>query len=636
MDLYEVSAKGFGPFLDQFCLKLNSQGLVWVTARNNDTRSADNNGSGKTHLFKAIGWCLYGQAVDGFSGDEVIHERAKRAEVTCKFGEDSEKLWTLTRWRTKGSPRLKLISPAGDAVVGKREDIQNRVISMLGMDFVAFRNTSMYGQGDVTRFAHPKTTDSQRKEVLQRITRTGIFQHCKALVDERAKETRVSIGNFESESRTAKGRLEEHDVERLKELESEWEDQRTEGIEKLKREAKQWRDEARECEEHEDTTGLEADIDELSESMEAGSGAADKLEELDASIDACSHKLAKLQRLVDKAEINLDKARESLERLDGDQCPLCTAPLGQGAAHEHVEELKGAVKLAKSELNSHATSKNKAQKELEKLVEKREPLKTQVRNSRLANVELLGKKEHLARIRREIEQSEERRLRAIEQARGCLLAAKSKTAEINPYATQVKEARTRVKQLTRAAEKWDREAEAARSELSYLEFWSRGFSNQGLPSFILDAIMPYLTERANHYLRTLADGDIAVEFNTQRELKSTRGEYRDEISIRWTIEGATGKPPSGGQLKKIDLAVDFALMDLMASREGGRTNVLVLDEVLDGLDAEGRNRVLLLLQELRSRVASIFVISHDPDMAEIFEKSIEVVKDGGSSTLRLP
>jgi ABC-type dipeptide/oligopeptide/nickel transport system ATPase component len=175
---------------------------------------------------------------------------------------------------------------------------------------------------------------------------------------------------------------------------------------------------------------------------------------------------------------------------------------------------------------------------------------------------------------------------------------------------------------------------AKAGDLAHMEFWQRGFGNQGLPSFVLDSVMPYITERANHYLETLADGDIKMNFSTQRELKRAKGEMRDEISITWEIEGLEDSyPPSGGQLKKMEIATDLALMDLVATREGGSVDLLMMDEVLDGLDPEGRQRVLHLLHELRAKRGSIFVISHDAEVAEIFEKSIIVVKDGGKSSL---
>jgi DNA repair exonuclease SbcCD ATPase subunit len=147
--------------------------------------------------------------------------------------------------------------------------------------------------------------------------------------------------------------------------------------------------------------------------------------------------------------------------------------------------------------------------------------------------------------------------------------------------------------------------------------------------------MPYLTERANHYLETLADGDILMEFTTQRELKSDKGALRDEIAINWTIEGIAGYPPSGGQQRKMEVATDLALMDLAEAREGSGLSMFMADEILDGLDAEGTERVMSLLQDLRARRSTVFVISHASSMHELFERQFTVVKEDGVSRLEI-
>ena len=161
----------------------------------------------------------------------------------------------------------------------------------------------------------------------------------------------------------------------------------------------------------------------------------------------------------------------------------------------------------------------------------------------------------------------------------------------------------------------------------HVQFWVRGYSNAGLPSYVLDSVMPFISTRANHYLETLSDGDITMNFSTQRELKSKKDEHRDEISITVNIEGNEDVTPSSGQRTKMNIATDLALMDLVSTREGGCLDLLMIDEVLDGLDDEGSERVLALLHELRSRRSSIYVISHGDTMAEIFEHGLKVVKD---------
>lgn len=168
------------------------------------------------------------------------------------------------------------------------------------------------------------------------------------------------------------------------------------------------------------------------------------------------------------------------------------------------------------------------------------------------------------------------------------------------------------------------ESDELAQDLAHMEFWVKGFSNAGLSSYMMDSVMPALTERANHYLSILADGDITVSFDTQSKLKS--GDTREKLSISWVIEGENDTTPSGGQRKKISIAVDLALMDLVATRERAAVDLLLMDEMLDGLDATGRSRVMSLLGELRQKRSTIVVISHDNTIAELFENTMTVRK----------
>jgi DNA repair exonuclease SbcCD ATPase subunit len=203
----------------------------------------------------------------------------------------------------------------------------------------------------------------------------------------------------------------------------------------------------------------------------------------------------------------------------------------------------------------------------------------------------------------------------------------------NPYVEALESAKNKIKKLKRIRKAKKEEISDLRKQLSSLEFWVKGFGPTGIPSFALDSIMPFITKRANYYLKQLSDGDISINFSTQRELKSSSGEFRDEIGITWMIEGIENYPPSGGQWKKMEIATNFALMDLVTTREGSHVNILCLDECLDGLDQEGRQRVVSMLHRLRKRKESIFVISHHVDMAEIFERSVMAIKEDGVSRL---
>lgn len=191
-------------------LPLRKQGLVWICGDNRDTAAATSNGSGKTTLSKALTWCLYGESIDGEDGDEVIREGASRAVVEL----DLDGGWTIRRERAKGSPKLQLFKD-GEPAKESKHDIQARIIELVGLDFAAFRNTALYGQNDIHRFADRRVSDKTRKEALQRLLRAEVLKVCSGIARGRAVERKRELAALEVEWDKLRSKLDDLDLDAL-------------------------------------------------------------------------------------------------------------------------------------------------------------------------------------------------------------------------------------------------------------------------------------------------------------------------------------------------------------------------------------------------------------------------------------
>lgn len=646
--LIEVIGKDFCGY-ESFKLPLLKQGLTWIGAENRDSDAATSNGSGKTSLLKSIPWCLYGESIDGETGDKVIRNGTKCARVEGKIADDSGKVWTVVRERRKGSPLLQLIQPDGKPFKGAKDDTQNKIIDMIGLDFKAFKNTILYGQNDTARFARPTTKDAERKDTLHRAMRTDVLKECQEWVLERMRSLKADISMAEGELSRIDAKSGEHDIARLQSDFDGFEAERQEGIDEATAEARRAKGLATAASAEKtptkpavNTAPLRANVAKLEAASKVAEAAESELEALKPQLEKLLEKRLALKNKHNEIETKLQALDGQLEALKGSKCPTCTTPLAAGttaANHKHAlaeqhKELLGslaAVEERWTEADKRAQEKSDEAKELQRKSGQQPQI---LREINRINKEISDAERAREAAKAAAEAASERTQHYVDQAKQYLAQAKEWQARTNPHAERLSSAKSKLRELKESRKGFEAKRDAKAEELSYMEFWQRGFGNQGLPSFVLDSVMPYITERANHYLETLADGDIKMNFSTQRELKSAKGEMRDEISISWEIEGLDDSyPPSGGQLKKMEIATDLALMDLVASREGGSIDLLMMDEVLDGLDPEGRQRVLQLLHELRAKRGSIFVISHDAEVAEIFEKSLIVVKEDGVSKL---
>jgi DNA repair exonuclease SbcCD ATPase subunit len=151
-----------------------------------------------------------------------------------------------------------------------------------------------------------------------------------------------------------------------------------------------------------------------------------------------------------------------------------------------------------------------------------------------------------------------------------------------------------------------------------------------LKSLILTDLIPYLNNRLSYYIEAVGL-DTKLEFNQYLQCKSDKWDYV------WF---------SGGEKKRIDVALMFALYDLHSAIYGKQCNILVLDEIDGRLDKSGIQSFVEIIwkdfvnnDQMTDRPDSILVISHKSEMFDAFPTKIIVEKRppgvNGKSTVRI-
>lgn len=627
--LKSVKLENFGAF-EEVLLKLRKTGLVWVSGVNHDSDSAKSNGAAKTTLFRGLTWGLFGETTSEKDRDEVIRLGEKQATVTIKLTNDYE----IVRTRKRGSEKLS-VKHKGFDIEPPVDGLQSAINSLLGMNFNLWRNIVLYAQDDRKRFWSSK--DAARKDIMYDMLSLDLYRQAYELAKVRRFKCRKEVEGNEAELEKLVAAAGELDLEGLKNDVNTWEEERKTRVAELVEEAKQALQRARKA---------------AKKVASADDGAVERAQKKLKWLRVAELLLAQHRALVKRREALAEEARieasgeraglhrehalktEALAGLaDAERCPVCNSKLGVGDAGKHVKELRAAVASLETKLK-RATS-YEAEKESAQSACRAELKLVELRRERLERSRALAERD-LERAEAEASRSDEDdelANEAREAARRATESAKEARDAENPYKKRYAAAIKRARELVDASDELKTLVQKSRESEAVFNFWMDGFGTQGIPSWLLDEAMPELTKRANSYLETLADGDIFVEFDTQRELKSGKGEFRDEISSTWVIEEQANVLPSGGQWRKMELATDLALIDIVADRAGIAPNLMVMDEVLDGLDEEGRSRVVQVLAELRARRDSIFVISHSVGMSELFERELTVIKRGGVARL---
>ena len=71
IDLLSVRLKNFVLYKDE-TFDFTTPGHYFLYGKNLDVNGFKSNGTGKTLLFDAVTWCLYGKTIRGASHDEII------------------------------------------------------------------------------------------------------------------------------------------------------------------------------------------------------------------------------------------------------------------------------------------------------------------------------------------------------------------------------------------------------------------------------------------------------------------------------------------------------------------------------------------------------------------------------------
>jgi len=156
-----------------------------------------------------------------------------------------------------------------------------------------------------------------------------------------------------------------------------------------------------------------------------------------------------------------------------------------------------------------------------------------------------------------------------------------------------------------------------------MRFWEKAFSEAGLVKYIIRNILNYLNGKVNFYLSHLSKGKFFIEFN--EELKETithAGREVHYISL------------SGGEKRKIDLAVLLGLQKLLALSSKDESNLMFFDEIAENLDQDGLDGLYILLSELKKE-KTLFVITHNNYLKSLMDnvKTLTITKSKGTSTL---
>lgn len=637
MRLRRISLQNFLSYGPRQDIELGQRGLVAVLGLNKDSPGSDSNGSGKSGLLEGIVWVLFGETMRGYRGDEVINRAVGKGclgEMEIEEGEDTY-LVTRTRKNKAKKPNDLTLSVNGkDISQGVIADTQALINTIVGMDAKTFMQAVMLSHGHVP---FSQLTDKAQKEVLEDILQIGELAKARDAVRRRvaARTQDLATAQAKLSSATEQRRQTEVTLSKLEEQRR----QHAQVIAQRKRELQGQKaaTEARIAEIYR-STGLAELIANQEKLQEKAAKLQEKRQKHQQDRLKVTQEAAQARGTLEGQEQALVQRQRELEaemgRVDalvGKECPTCHQVLTPDAAEQCLDAWeREAGKIRGPALNKLEKDKqrvaNRERTALEKIVKAERALATKLQDAeaklQLATAQV-HKRQATLQLICELEQAAWNYQQEID----------SLDASARPYDNIIEDTERELQKLDGVVRRHEYRIKAHEIELKHLQYWNHGFGNQGLKSYLLDSVVPFLTTRAQHYADILSGGDLTIEFSTQTKLKS--GAMRDQFQVKVTNRSGADvyHGNSDGEKQRIDLAVGWALGDLAATRAKKPIRFKGLDEPFTNLDETGEDGVVRLLHAVLSDYETILCVTHSTHLRNQFPQELVVTKENDVSTI---
>ncbi len=127
--------------------------------------------------------------------------------------------------------------------------------------------------------------------------------------------------------------------------------------------------------------------------------------------------------------------------------------------------------------------------------------------------------------------------------------------------------------------------------LANLSILQKTFSTTGLVAYKIECLVKDLEELTNKYLVDMSDGRFQISFKISSS---------DKLNVIITDNGTDIDilALSNGERARVNIATLLAIRSLMQSLSNSRINLLILDETVESLDMDGKDKLVeILLQE---------------------------------------
>lgn len=564
----KLIVEGFQSIGSKAELDLEGQGITIIKGINEYEGKASSNGSGKTSLMEALNWCLFGKTSASVT-NVVNRYYPNGCFVSVEFHKNSE-TYLIERFldHKERKTGVSLFCNGLDLSCRNKSDTDKLIKEkVLPFNQDVFLSTIFLSQGFSGRLSLlSPTARKERLEVLANIDeRITAF---KEQVNNKKSVYSDSLRECDKKVSYINGQLDavirnKENAERLKEKTVDIPDVDIDSVSGQLGE-------------------LETTIESLKEEVK---GYSDKVSKCEFQYSSLVNEKNRINREKSKLEAQANVIGESFE------CPTCH----QTVSTELGEEIKADIMNKISELEDELFDKS------EQIVLIESDLNAYKKISEDANNRL----NTMSKTHRELTEKVNAYNKAVRD-NATLQGQLANLANISELDKNILDLNSQIQEVN------DKRSEV---EVDYnitdhiLKLITKEFR-----TYMLTGIIEYMNQKLqgySDYLFENPDDKIWVDADTSK--------------LTIMLNDSLYESLSGGEKKKVDLALVLAQRDLALKVSGFQCNLLVLDEILENMDEVASNVSLKLLNDVSEEIESVYLISHNNYSLPI-DNTITVIK----------
>jgi DNA repair exonuclease SbcCD ATPase subunit len=591
-------------------------GLYTIEGINNDEKGATN-ASGKSSLFSGIYWCLTGSPLTNETlADEVINDKAGKNCKVCLYISFDEGELKITRTRKDDELGNTLIVEMNgqDISCHRNADTQERLNQLIKIPFELLHSTIMMTHDIKSAFS--ELSPQQRIQTLESIRDYSIWDKVREEANKNIKEynskiteNNLNISNVNGSLSTYSEMIDK-DRKNLTSLQNSIDlTVLTERITKSEQDKKVLEDQI---------LVFEKELAELKEKLNSvNNDARDELNRITEEANVIKSEVRDLEFSLKEVNSNLNLVEKWFV---DDSCPTCGKKLDRTEVEIDQNKAKRTELLAKIEqINTKIKSKNTL------LDEKR-------KQWTLINAQVKKDKENQTVLADEVSKKEQNIRKMHSDLTDLDRNITKWTYEVNFHAENVKKLEESIKsheeniaKLTIDKTDFEKNNTILESKRQLSDYYYKLLGSKG-------ELRPYLLNKDIQALNNYMQKYIHCFFrNTNVELKLNGASIDikiDSLGVKKTVSRL-----SGGEKKRLDIAIQFALYDLLQSTSQIRFNLVCFDEIEAELDEVGIQQIIDMVEDKSSEIESVFWITNNSMVSESIPNKIICKKTLGVTTL---